>query len=143
MRFKLFTIAPPVAKHGKDKTLLVTVKEINDFLNSQTEDVHPTDISAEYNEGTNKMLISIGYKDQPSILESITSFLKKRLKGNYQVRFEDLYEYNEKDHKVYIQLELENAVNYNVHETISHGIYVQDGRAKVVFLEHEKNTNEE
>ena len=37
MRFKLFTIAPPVAKHGKDKTLLVTVKEINDFLNSQSE----------------------------------------------------------------------------------------------------------
>jgi len=140
MRFKLFTIEPPKTETNSDNSL--TCYEINNFLNAKGEEVHPTDISAEFNELTGKMLISVGYKDQVSVFESIANFIKKKVNGRYQIRFTDLCDYSEKNHNVYLQLELENAVNYNTHETISHGIFVENGRAKVAFLEYEK-TNEE
>lgn len=104
--------------------------EINNFLNSG---IKPTDISAEYNEFSGKILVSIGYGEEKSNLDKVIDRLKGRKR--YVVRFESLAVYNEDSHTVYIQKMLEDAINYNQHDTISHGIFVDKGRAKVVFLE--------
>lgn len=72
----------------------------------------------------------------------VMNWFRKKLYGNYQIRFETLYDYNEKDHSVYIQLALENSVNFCKHENISHGIFVQNGKAKVAFLEYSKTKEE-
>jgi hypothetical protein len=136
MKFKLFTIDAPSKETNEDGSL--TNYEINRFLNEN--DITPHDISAEYNEASGKMLVSIGYYEGKSFVSRIVNFLKNR--GPFQIRFSELYNYSEKGHTVYIQLQLENAVNYNEHATISHGVYVEQGIAKVVFLEHKNKTED-
>lgn len=108
--------------------------EINNFLNSG---IKPTDISAEYNEFSNKILISIGYAESMSTLDRVVDRLKGRKR--YVVRFESLSPYNEDRHTVIIQRVLELAIHNNENDTISHGIFVDRGQAKVVFLEAIKN----
>jgi len=127
---KLFTIDAPGAQTLADGSL--THYEVNNFLNSNN--IEPKDISAEYNELSGKVLLSIGYAEDKSLLKKVADFLRGR--KEYEIRFESLHPYNEKGHTVYVQKALEDSINYNNHETISHGIFVKDGNANVVFLEY-------
>jgi hypothetical protein len=127
---KLFTIDAPGKQTLEDGSL--THYDINNFLN--TNNINPKDISAEYNELSGKLLISIGYAENKSLFKRFVDFLMGRTQ--YEIRFENLTDYSEKSHTVYIQKALEDAINYSKHETISHGIFVQEGIAKVVFLEY-------
>lgn len=138
LKFKFFTIDNPKTKTETNVDGSSTNYEINEFLNSK--DVRPVDISAEYNENTGHLLISIGYQEEISIWTQIWDFLKGR--GKYQVHFTELAEYSEKAHTMYIKLQLENALNYNEHETISHGIYVANSQACVVLLENKHRNSD-
>lgn len=129
---KLFTInAPAPGKETLDDGSL-TSYEVNKFLNESN--ILPKDISAEYNELSGKLLLSVGYSEFKPFLQTVLDYLKGR--KEYEVRFENLHPYIENKHTVYVQKKLEDAINYNTHDTISHGIYVQDQVAKVVFLEY-------
>jgi len=126
LRIKFFTIKPP-----QDETLIdgsLTNYLINNFLNA--DGIHPVDISAEYNEFTGTILISVAYKESKSLLESIIG------RKGYEVRFVEIGHYHENAHTVYMQKVLEDAANYNVHRNISHGIYVEKSMTKAVFLEY-------
>ncbi len=127
---KLFTIDAPGQQKLDDGSL--THYDINNFLNSNN--IEPKDISAEYNELSGKVLISIGYSEDKSLLKRLYDFLRGH--SEYEVRFATLCPYNEKSHTIFVQKQLEDAINYSTHQTISHGIFVQKGEAKVVFLEY-------
>ena len=137
LKFKFFTLTPPSESKETNEDGSMTSYQVNNWLNA--ENIQPVDVSAEYNENTGSLLLSIGYKENKSIWQSIVDFVKRR--GEYQIRFAQLTIYSEKAHTVYIQLELENAVNYNEHENISHGIYVEKGMAHCAFLEYRNKTN--
>lgn len=128
-KVKLFTIDAPGKQTLSDGSL--THYDINKFLNSGIE---PRDISAEYNELSGKVLISIGYSEEKSKVKKLYDSLRGH--SEYEIRFADLCHYNEKAHTVYIQKQLEDAINLNTHETISHGIFVEHDIAKVVLLEY-------
>lgn len=127
---KLFTIDAPGKQTLEDGSL--THYDINAFLNENN--IEPKDISAEYNEISGKVLISVGYSEDKSLIKRLFDFLKGHTE--YEIRFETLTDYSEKAHTVYVQKALEDAINYSKHDTISHGIFVQEGVAKVVFLEY-------
>lgn len=129
MKIEFFTIDAPHNETTVEGAL--TNYEVNRFLNENG--IKPVGISAEYNELSGKILLSIAYHESKSFTEMFFDMFKTH--NQYEVRFETLCEYNEKSHTKYIQLQLENAINFNEHETISHGIFVQDSIAKVVFLE--------
>lgn len=130
IKVKLITIDTPSKETNEDGSL--TNYAINKFLNDNQ--VEPTDISAEYNELSNKVLVSIPYVEEKSVIKTILDFIKGR-KG-YQVRFAHIGSYLEEAHTVYIQKGLEDAVNYNSHQAIGHGIYVDNQQLYSVFLEY-------
>jgi hypothetical protein len=129
-KIKLFTIDAPGKQTLEDGSL--THYDINAFLNSNN--IVPKDISAEYNELSGKVLISIGYGEEKSLIKNLFD----RITGlsEYEIRFADLCQYSEKSHTIFVQKQLEDAINLNTHTTISHGIFVEKGIAKVVFLEY-------
>lgn len=137
MRFEFFTINPPSLGKETNTDGTLTSYAINNFLNA--ENIQPTDVSCEFNENTNTLLVSIGYKESKSVLQDAIDFLKKH--NGYRIRFNKLAQYDEKSHTKYLQLELENSVNFDEHENISHGIYVENGMAYCAFLEY-KNKEE-
>lgn len=130
IKVKLVTIDAPSKETNEDGSL--TNYEINKFLNENK--VEPTDISAEYNEFSNKVLVSIPYAEEKSMITSIINFIRGR-KG-YQTRFVHIGAYLEAAHTIYIQKGLEDAVNYNSHQAIAHGIYVDNQQFYAVFLEY-------
>lgn len=129
-KVKFFTIDVPKTETNLDGTLTSYV--INSFLNEGG--IEPFDVSLEYNEFTDHLLVSIAYKEEKSLLKTAEELLTGHAKG-YQTRFVTLGEYRERAHTVYIQLPLENELNRNSH-MISHGIYVEKGTAKAMILEY-------
>lgn len=130
IKIKFFTIAPPKNQTNLDDTL--TCYEIKEFLN--TNKIQPIDISAEYNELSGNILISLAYREEKNFWTSIHDFFKNH--NSYQIRFVELAEYKENSHTYYIQLPLENAINDSDKNNISHAIYVEHGMVKVIFLEY-------
>lgn len=144
MKFKIFTIEVPSKETNLDGSL--TNYEINQFLNNEEvagSHIQPTDVSCEFNEETNLITVSIGYKEEKSLLKTIGDFVTR--KKGYQIRFSEIGPYLEKrkDVAVYLQLQLENAVNYNEHESISHGIFINHHTLWVAFLEHQVDVEAE
>lgn len=101
MKIEFFTIDPPTK--AKETTLegSLTNYQVNKFLNENG--IQPTGISAEFNELSGKILLSIAYKESKSLLKSVLDTFKKR--NTFEVRFETLCSYNEKSHTKYIQLQ--------------------------------------
>lgn len=130
MKIEFFTIDAPSENETTVEGALTSYK-VNKFLNENG--ILPVGISAEFNELSGKVLLSLAYKESKPLLRTLANLFKK---DEYEVRFESLCEYKENAHTKYIQLQLENAINFNTHLTISHGIFVEHGIAKVVFLEH-------